>query len=144
MKMNNKNLIIVIESIILVILIGFLIYGYNQYKALNGNYNTLEANHNTLTTEFDSFTDFGTAKIKLPIDSDYELILVVQNSMEYKKFLSEQSEVERIGDYGLYFSITSPQEGRSRYAVLVQAINPLNELFLTVDAETGEIISSDS
>ncbi len=77
--MDKKNTVIIIESIVLVFLIGFLIYGYCQYSILNTNYNDLK-------TEFESFTEFGTSKVKLPISSNDEAILVALNSAEYKNF----------------------------------------------------------
>ena len=76
--MGSKNLIIIIESIFLVVLIATLVYGYNQYS--------------TLKTEFESFTDIGTSKIKLPIDSNDEAILIAQNTDEYRRYILWQEK----------------------------------------------------
>jgi len=85
--MESKNLIIIIESIVLVAFIGFLIYGYNQYSVLNKNHNDLNNLYNNLKTEFNSFTDFGTSKVKLPIDNDYEALTIALNSVNYNQFM---------------------------------------------------------
>src|SRR3989338_5548549 len=78
--MDSKNKIILIESFVLVLLLGFVFYGYNQYSKLNMTYNNLK-------TEFESFTNFGTSKVKLPIDTEYEALVVALNSENYNNFI---------------------------------------------------------
>ncbi len=80
--MESKNTIILIESVVLVILLGFLIYGYNKYSELNGNYKIL-------IKENEMWTDFrGIGKVQLPINEDYEALTAALNSEEYDRFIT--------------------------------------------------------
>src|SRR3989344_5462717 len=122
-----KGTIILIESVVLILLVIFLLYGYGQYS--------------NLKTEFESFTSFGDAKIKLPIDSDYEAVLVAQNTDEYKRYYLEEKTRKEIrgelieGDQ-LYFHVSSSRNSKA-YTLVFELMPSTYELVLNIDAETG-------
>jgi hypothetical protein len=70
--MDRRSLVIIVEFIIIT---GLLIYSFNQNSLLN-----------RVKTELDSFSNFGTSKIKLPIDMDEEAILISMTSEEVRIF----------------------------------------------------------
>lgn len=172
--MDTKNIIIIIESVLLVILVGFLIYGYNQYSTLNVNYNdirtefsTLNVDYNNLKTEFESLTDFGTSKIKLPIDSNDEAVLVALNSEEYRNFYDEITYQRKSVPELLSLVINVPQsvldyskqkeaynwipaEIKSLYIIKIVekpvGSNSVSDFVFNIyiDAETGNIIKAES
>ena len=116
----------------MIVSIAPLVYGYNQYSALK--------------TEFEGLTDIGTSKIKLPIDSNEEAILIAQNTEEYRRYYLEEKARKALSDSDrgdeLFFFVTKSNDGKV-YSIVFELMPSTYELILSLDAETGEVISSD-
>src|SRR3990167_5657869 len=104
--MDKKPLIL---SLAIILLSGILIYGYVGYSNVSKDFDNLNTKHDMLKKELDSFTDVGTSKIKLPIDSDEKAVLVAANSKDYKDYYARVYEKQEYSIYLAYWAIFMPK-----------------------------------
>ena len=68
---SNKNTLIVLLVVLVLFLLSTIYFSYQYYSLKN---------------ESDKFTTFGTSKIELPVDNDWEAILIASTSDEVKAY----------------------------------------------------------
>jgi len=159
--MMKKGDIIKILSACTILLCLFLTYGLYSYVQLRAEHDELTTSHNELWTEFHSYTDFGNAKIRLPIDSNDEAIQLVQSLKLYEDvydsisssedpccdvmFRVRKLEGEILDSSREKYQL--PDGIEPVYSIIVEAKgigspNPGEKLIIYIDAKTGHMVSS--
>lgn len=138
--MDNKNIIIAVESICVLLLLIATVIFYSKFSSLQSDFKSLKS-------QFDKYTDIGNLKAILPLDADSEAIAVAETSEVVQKFKKDHINWKVTTEYIPKDMIQRkyPSVNYSRYDVdyVAEQLGPIQSGFLKViiNADSGKIIS---
>jgi len=88
--MENKNIFLITLGILFIISSVVAVTFYLKYTSLSQEHLTLNNDYNSLNEKWNQYTDYGDIKLKLPIDSTTEAIVVASSSDDFNELVNSK------------------------------------------------------